>query len=572
MTERVQIIVEAKDATTGVLRAISSQFGALGNIVEDLASPTQNWGNLAASATDMAIRGMKEAVDYTVQYANEVHNLSLASGQSMEASSRFIQVLDDYGMTTQDALVATRALTKQGLAPTIDTLAKLADQYNQLGSAEEKNAFILKNLGRGGMEWANALSKGSAALRSQYEAVSQANIVTDDAYQKALEYQIAVDGLTDAWNGFKLSFGTLALPTLTAFFDDLNKEIQVTQRAWREGWATGLGLDPAGIRRIRDEVNAQYEADKASRLHTQALNDNSVAAGTNAGAIGGLTDQLKLESTARQTELSNMFAIQSASEAYASSEKSNAEQIARVKAEQIQVAAQQQKLLSQANYSMDEYNSLVAQQLDLEGQLTELQAAGDKALKDKNDSTNRLVFNMLQQKAAVDGLVSSDEEKFLMDTAVSMGLVDRASADAAISASQTADTMWNSFAKISDANSPMSKTKQLMYDMVDLDGYVVNFGVNFTTTGILGLPPELGGGGGGGTSTRNRATGGDVYAGQTYWVGERGPELFMPRQNGAIIPNGKAPAPIAIHFNAPVTVRSNDDLDYLAQEVARRIT
>ncbi len=37
-----------------------------------------------------------------------------------------------------------------------------------------------------------------------------------------------------------------------------------------------------------------------------------------------------------------------------------------------------------------------------------------------------------------------------------------------------------------------------------------------------------------------RASGGDVNAGQSYLVGENGPELFTPRGNGTIIPNGAA--------------------------------
>jgi hypothetical protein len=35
-----------------------------------------------------------------------------------------------------------------------------------------------------------------------------------------------------------------------------------------------------------------------------------------------------------------------------------------------------------------------------------------------------------------------------------------------------------------------------------------------------------------------RAHGGPVNAGQTYMVGEQGPELFTPQRSGAIIPNG----------------------------------
>lgn len=47
-----------------------------------------------------------------------------------------------------------------------------------------------------------------------------------------------------------------------------------------------------------------------------------------------------------------------------------------------------------------------------------------------------------------------------------------------------------------------------------------------------------GGMGGGGMSTQGRAAGGPVYAGQSYIVGEQGPELFRPSTSGTIIPKG----------------------------------
>jgi phage-related minor tail protein len=36
-----------------------------------------------------------------------------------------------------------------------------------------------------------------------------------------------------------------------------------------------------------------------------------------------------------------------------------------------------------------------------------------------------------------------------------------------------------------------------------------------------------------------RASGGQVYGGRAYLVGERGPELFMPKFSGSIVPNNR---------------------------------
>jgi len=63
-------------------------------------------------------------------------------------------------------------------------------------------------------------------------------------------------------------------------------------------------------------------------------------------------------------------------------------------------------------------------------------------------------------------------------------------------------------------------------------------------------------------------TGGPVNAGQTYMVGEAGPELFTPDRSGAIIPNDKMGGSVGggkveQHFHA-------SGMDYSSQEMARR--
>lgn len=49
-----------------------------------------------------------------------------------------------------------------------------------------------------------------------------------------------------------------------------------------------------------------------------------------------------------------------------------------------------------------------------------------------------------------------------------------------------------------------------------------------------------------------RANGGTVNAGGTYLVGERGPELFAPNQNGTIVPNHSLGGQIVVNISNPV--------------------
>lgn len=62
--------------------------------------------------------------------------------------------------------------------------------------------------------------------------------------------------------------------------------------------------------------------------------------------------------------------------------------------------------------------------------------------------------------------------------------------------------------------------------------------------GLFGGSSGGGGGGGGftGISLPGRASGGPVVAGKAYMVGEVGPELFVPKSNGTIVPNNRLSA------------------------------
>lgn len=58
-----------------------------------------------------------------------------------------------------------------------------------------------------------------------------------------------------------------------------------------------------------------------------------------------------------------------------------------------------------------------------------------------------------------------------------------------------------------------------------------------------------------------RASGGPVMAGTGYVVGERGPELFVPRTNGSVIPNGAGaagPMHVEVHNHFDVSLESVD--------------
>jgi len=73
---------------------------------------------------------------------------------------------------------------------------------------------------------------------------------------------------------------------------------------------------------------------------------------------------------------------------------------------------------------------------------------------------------------------------------------------------------------------------------------------------------------GGGSGPEGRASGGNVLTGQSYVVGENGPEMFSPSGSGTITPNNKMGGGVTVNINN-ASVRNDGDIRSLANEVSR---
>ena len=71
-------------------------------------------------------------------------------------------------------------------------------------------------------------------------------------------------------------------------------------------------------------------------------------------------------------------------------------------------------------------------------------------------------------------------------------------------------------------------------------------------------------------SSTARATGGPLAAGQVSLVGEKGPELFIPKTAGTIIPNNQMGGNITVNVNQPQSRNSQSPAQF-GFEVARAL-
>lgn len=423
MPARVQVIVEAKDAASGILRGITSQFGAFGSAIEEVTGKSVNWGNVLAIGADIVVDALKKSVQATQEYASEVRDLALVSGTTAEEASRLIQVLDDYEITAEDITTATRKMTQNGLAPTIDSIAELSDRYVALNTAQEKNQFILDNLGRSGLGWANALSQGGDAIRALNESVNESLILDDNKIKQLEEYRLNLDQLNDNWMALQVTLGTTIVPVLNDVFN-LFTEIADAQT---ELEAQGMG------------------AYQAHRL-----------------ALMGFTTEAEL--AADSMENLNDATLQSGEAA-------------------LKVIPDYAKQLSM---------------------IEKLTGATESQIK-------AVAYQQLQQQLS-EGGITEEENELLRQAGEALGIFDGnaiAAADA-----------------IGILNQRLAEGEIKLYTYIALlESIPTNINTTVTTT-TSGVANQF---------STPQASGGEVYAGNPYMVGEAGAEPFFPQQNGRIL-------------------------------------
>lgn len=205
----------AETKTKGVLARISSSFKESMNFAV---------GQVMAQGLDMLSRGIenttKEVIELGQTYAQQVEDMSRLSGATVEDASRIIQVADDMRLSYSGVSTALKMYARQAAESgeaadmSIETLARLSDQYLSLAPGVERTNFLLENFGRSGAEMGKLMEQGGDGIRSMAAAVDDSLVMTQEGIDAAEEYRLAMDEWGDATMGVKLELAQALLPVL----------------------------------------------------------------------------------------------------------------------------------------------------------------------------------------------------------------------------------------------------------------------------------------------------------------------------------------------------------------------
>lgn len=191
MAEQVEIVITATDKASIVLNAVTEIMGTLSGAVKQVAS---------------------EYIDY----GDQVKQLSTFTGLSNDETSRLIQLADDAFVSYDTLKTAARSLAmenkrnadgteaaNQQIDWSIQTLAKLSDQYNALGTNTQRQTFLLEHFGRSGMDMARVMELGGKKISEMAASTSQSLIIDDQKMQRIYATKRALDEYNDALAGMK---------------------------------------------------------------------------------------------------------------------------------------------------------------------------------------------------------------------------------------------------------------------------------------------------------------------------------------------------------------------------------
>lgn len=450
-----------------------------------------------------------------VKYASEVRDVSRSLGSGTEEASRLIQVADDVGISYQSLTASMKLAQKDGVDPTIDGLARLADEYIKLKPGMERTQFLLDKFGKSGAEMGKLLEKGGDGIRAMSDAIADGQILTQEAVDQAREYEIAVDSLSDTWDAFTYQ---VAPPLIKATTDIVN--------IWRNEFDAIKKLQDSGLDfTVENWGRAYHEAavenaalDEQTRKTAES---NDQAAGTFDAVAGGMTaeeqaakdleKQLK-EISDRNKEMLD-FTI-----SYADFQEKYADDHAKA----LDKVTEAQDKLNQARAE-----GATSEQIDglVEGLQEAQQAVTDLEIS-WHEKTQRMIYDMILAKLSVDGLTDAEYDAAL-SVGVTMGILTQAEANQAKAIMDVANATVNAI----HAQETLRSRAMSTADAYKSIGMSSNGAVTVNSTQGSRLAGNT-------ASYQKRDSGGPGVAGTPYMIGKGAqPELFVPDSNGTFIPN-----------------------------------
>jgi hypothetical protein len=572
MANVVEIILKATDQASATLKKSSGELGKMQSSLMSMVSPVTLVSAGIAGVGAVIASSIKDVSEYNRTVMLLSQNLSLTS----EETSRIIQVADDFGISIDQVRTSLQFAAKNGFAPTVENLANLADHLKTVQDPTVRAAELTKIFGRSWSELTPLLNAGGDAIRNGSAAIEDGLIVTQAAIDQSERLRIANDRVSDSFTSIKNSIGNTATPALadiTSKAADYFQMVSLYNKASREG----VIVDDKAIRVTMRHADATMSYTEVIQELTDLLVAKKKITDANDQADESrftITNRLT-DATYEQNRVNDIAAdrwqglgekMQFAKEEAQKLANEGLKQLQYAMAGKLDDAAKgftervgelgtKTRILEDKISELEKRKYLTGAQkqelADLKKELEEVEKSRQAEKTTFDDTSARILFDLMQERLAVDGVIDQEDLNALTNYATKTGLVG----EAATAASLLMQQAWI------DAKGDASLYGQKVLEIigfiksiptdVNVDLWIkIHQGVVGGNLAPPGPPPGPGYTWDGTRWVKNKAAGGPVMAGGAYIVGEAGPEMFVPSTSGKIIPNNQMGAGINLTINA----------------------
>jgi hypothetical protein len=496
----------------------------------------------AFQETALGAGELRDALGVTAEEASQLQEVAGDLGIGVDALGTAVGRMNRAAADTPGAFAEIGAEIKRNADGTInvtETFLEVVDALNEIPDASQRASAAQKIFGRGWQDMAELVGMGADELRAALDSVEGGKIIDDAEIARAREMRDQIDGLKGAWESFVITAGG-ALTTVSGAISDVKGGVDEFEDSIER--AMGANISTSNITIGFDTVAKKAEiAAAASKRMGDALLEaasGAVAAGADFNGAADAVESL-MGATEGAAGTARDHADAMLEEADAALEVSGAFRNAAEIGMDLQDAQSEvMRTAGDADASMHDLARSVQRVADLEENLADAnaQAAGTTL-----NHTQRLDANnssLLRQASQLQG---PQRSAILSYIAQINGIPPERISEIEAELNR---------GSVSNAESVLNRTSRARDQTTTADARTgsaesaLNFAARNRTATIFTRVV-------GGNVTRSgdtaqqqfgaRERGGPVEAGEAYVVGEKRPELFIPDEDGMILPEVPRP-------------------------------
>jgi phage-related minor tail protein len=563
MASKIQIIIEALDKASGPISKVSGSLNKAGGEAKgannQFATMAAGWAKAAFSAAAIGGAVLKLAdylqaagktagrfAELNAQQAailNATGNAAGFTASQLDKMARELSKVTEIQVSTikqsQNMLLTFRNISDDVFPRAMQAAADLSTVFGgfesatlQLGKALNDPIQGINALNRAGVQFTKEQRETIKSLVEMGDVAAAQAIILEEVEKQVGGTSKAIAEAGDGSGRLKASLEVLSA--------EIGRGVLPMQQRWNKALADTIDLVAENIRRANNDYDSKQRALDVIQANRRELAKYGIQ-------VRFTTEDVKHQMAVqdRQNAYMNLtteqlkalgvqyYKTSDATNDYTEATEESAAALSKTNQEFLKLVGTMQSDLEKATKQEADFAAKrIELQKELEaaykltgrkqkeavdeiiGKLDELSKAEADAAAETELASRRRILAMLEQRLAMDGLTTAEME-YLLELGLAWGVYSESAVKSAKTALAEVDRLEREF-----KNLPTSKTMTITINTIG------------GLPGMTSLSSQYAG-----QFVQQRAAGGPVSANRPYIVGEVGPELFVPSQSGAIVPN-----------------------------------